>query len=65
MLLEFDADGVDLVNTTVSAIKDAVHRIGKAEGGIGAGQIARLEAAMRDLQHALDLKKTAGSRSSQ
>lgn len=55
------ADIADVVNATVHTIKSAAHQIGNAESGISAGQRARIEEAISELQAALRSRR--GSRS--
>lgn len=47
----------DVVNATVHTIKEAARQIGKADSGIGAGQVARIEEAIKELRDALHVRK--------
>lgn len=58
-----DEDAIaDVVNATVHTMKEATFQIGKAQRGLSAGQIARIEEAIAALQHAMRKKhpRTAG-----
>ena len=49
----------DVVNATVHTIKEASRQIGRANGGISAGQAARIEEAIKELRDALHVRKRA------
>jgi hypothetical protein len=57
-----DEDAIaDVVNATVHIIKEATRQIGKSDSRVGAGQIARIEEAINELQRALHARKSRRS----
>ncbi len=47
----------EVVDKGAAAIKEVARHVGKADRKIGAGQIARIEDAVAQLQKTLDFKK--------
>jgi hypothetical protein len=59
-----DEDAIaDVVNATVHTMREATFQIGKAERGLSAGQIARMEEAIAELQRAMHTRKRPRSAS--
>jgi hypothetical protein len=59
MIIHDDADMETVVQETVAALKESAKHVGKADRAVTTEQITEIEAAMGQLQNALDLKKRA------
>ncbi|QIJ76171.1 hypothetical protein GU700_17175 [Methylobacterium sp. NI91] len=57
MAIHDDADMETVVGTTVAALQESAHHIGKADRRITDDQIVQVEEAIERLRKTLDLKK--------